>query len=133
MGLVPESKSGAAPYEAALSTARRSALDVDVYASCVTLVEEPLPVPQAVDVLRQTITALNAGAPVSAALDTIAPLLLIPTCTLSVAAQFRPLLLDILVRSLKQAHSAGDVAGETTLRILHAFALLIDVFPEIHE
>lgn len=85
-------------------------------------------------VVEEAIGALNVGSPTSVALDRIGSLLLVPTCTLSVASQFKPVLLDLFVRALHQSHGSNRPNLEALVKILHAFALLIDVFPpEIYE
>ncbi|SJX65482.1 related to MDN1-Huge dynein-related AAA-type ATPase (midasin) [Sporisorium reilianum f. sp. reilianum] len=131
MGLV----STAAPAQGDASTStRRSALDLDVYACCVSLKSELSEHVEAVSVFDEAIAALDAGGSASAALDRVGQLLLVPTCTLSVASHFKPVLLDLLVRSLKQAHGSGNADAQVLVKTLHTFALLISVFPaEIYD
>ncbi|KAJ1018157.1 hypothetical protein NDA16_005023 [Ustilago loliicola] len=133
MGHVTEQKLGAAHSEALANPARRSALHLDVYASCTSLIEELSTVPQAIELLEQTVAELDAALPVSQALDRVAGLLLIPECTPSTAAHFKPLLLDLLVRALKQAHGTGASDVAVITRTLHTFALLTSIFPEVYE
>ncbi|CDU22202.1 related to MDN1-Huge dynein-related AAA-type ATPase (midasin) [Sporisorium scitamineum] len=131
MGLV--SATAAAQGDASTST-RRSALDIDVYTSCTSLRGELSEQPEAVSVLEDAIAALDAGGSASDALDRVARLLFVPTCTLSVASQFKPVLLDLLVRRLKQAHSDGPADVEVRVKALHTFALLISAFPaEVYD
>ncbi|TKY90301.1 hypothetical protein EX895_000299 [Sporisorium graminicola] len=131
MGLAP---TGAAAQGDASTSTRRSALDLDVYTSCTSLKSELAEQPEASLVLEQAIVALDAGSSAADALDRIAKLLLVPTCTLSVASQFKPVLLDLLVRSLKQALGAGKDDAQVLVQTLHAFAVLISVFPaEIYD
>lgn len=133
MGLNTEQKREAAPLEVSSNAARRSALHLDVYASCTALMEELSINAHAMQLLQQIVIELDSGLSASQALDRVAGLLLIPDCTLSVAAHLKPLLLDLLVRGLKQAYSTGAADVTVTAKILHVFAVLISIFPEVHE
>ncbi|SNX87533.1 related to MDN1 - Huge dynein-related AAA-type ATPase (midasin) [Melanopsichium pennsylvanicum] len=133
MGLVSDPASVKAHGEASASATRPSALDIDVYTSCTALAEELLIHSDAVAVLQETITALESGVPVADALNRVASLLLEPSCTLSVAAHFKPLLLDLLVRSLRQAYNKDSAELDVLIKTLHSFAILISIFPQVHR
>ncbi|SYW78136.1 related to MDN1 - Huge dynein-related AAA-type ATPase (midasin) [Ustilago bromivora] len=133
MGLVTDQKLGNACIELLAHTARRSALHLNVLTSCLSLKEELSASPQAIDLLQRTTQDLDAGLAVSQALDRVAGLLLIPECTLSTAAHFKPLLLDLLVRAFKQTHSAGTSDLTVIAKALHTIAILISIFPEVYE
>ena len=133
MGLVTDSTPDAAHGTVSLTAPRRSALHLDLHASCSALLDEFSTQNEATNVLQQTITALEAGASASEALDRVAGLLLAPTYTLSIAAQFKPVLLDLVVRSLKRSSSDGTADAEMVVKTLHLFALVVSIFPEVYD
>ncbi|UTT90258.1 hypothetical protein NDA17_000858 [Ustilago hordei] len=133
MGLVTDQKLGNAHIELLAHTTRRSALHLDVLRSCLSLKEELSTSRQAIDLLQRTTQDLDAGLAVSQALDRLAGLLLIPECTLSTAAHFKPLLLDLLVRAFKQTDSVGTSDVTVIAKALHTIAILISIFPEVYE
>ncbi len=133
MGLVTDPTLGAVQAEASSSTAHRSALDVDIHASLRALTDDFEGPAQ--DVLRNAIAAIDEGISAPDALDRISGLLLSPSCSLLIAAQCKPLLLDLLARCLRQVNGRTDTSHNTEVaaEILHTFALLAGVFPQIHH
>lgn len=135
MGLAADLTPSTAQMEAKVAAvSRRSALDLDIHASCSALVEELTEPPNAVGLVQDILAGLDAGqGTASDALSRVADLLIDPSCTVSVAAQFKPVLLELLARVLKRIDASNGAHAQATIQTTHAFALLISIFPEIHE
>ncbi|GAC77348.1 translation initiation factor 2C [Moesziomyces antarcticus T-34] len=135
MGLAADSTPSTAQVEAKVAAvSRRSALDLDVHASCSALAEELSEQSNAVGLGQDVLAGLDAGqGTASDALSRVADLLIDPSCTVSVAAQFKPVLLELLARVLKRIDASNRAHAQATIQILHTFALLISIFPEIHD
>ncbi len=135
MGLAADLTPSTAQMEAKVAAvSRRSALDLDIHASCSALVEELTEPPNAVGLVQDILAGLDAGqGTASDALSRVADLLIDPSCTVSVAAQFKPVLLELLARVLKRIDASNGAHAQATIQTTHAFALLVSIFPETHE
>ena len=135
MGLAADSAPSTAQTEAKVaSVSRRSALDLDVHANCAALVEELAEQSDAAGLVQGILADLDAGrGTASDALSRVVDLLIDPSCTVLIAAQFKPVLLELLTRLLKRIDASNRAHPQATIQTMHTFALLIGVFSEIHE
>ncbi|KAJ9475426.1 Midasin [Pseudozyma hubeiensis] len=134
MGSFSLATSIGAEGNASTSAPCRSALKFDVYAGCISLRTELSGQAEALRVLEGAVATLDAKSSASNALDRIATLLLEPGCTLPVASCFKPILVDLVARAVSQADRSESTSFEALVKVLHAFASLIGIFPpDIYE